>query len=420
MASNPFDPAEVAARIQRDVERSILRARNGIRLASGERPKVAQTPKDLVWERDKVTLYRFRNDDLRYRPPVLLVMSLVSKSYIFDLRPGSSFVEVLLGRGLDVYMLDWGIPDELESGNTLETYCNEYLPRAADAVCDTSDVDELTVFGYCFGGVLAMLYAAANPGPPIRNLAIMATPVDFSKTGPMGAMVKEGRLDADDLIDETGNVPAAAMLQSFKLLKPTQDIVGYANLWEKLWNDEYVESYQTMTQWGNDQIPFPGATMRQTVQMLNRENAIINDTVRLAGRRISMRDITCPFLTVLGDKDHIAPPESIEPVIDLVGSEDRTEMRLHAGHVGLIVGRNATKVTMPAMADWIVAHSAEPPEVVDLRESGDETVLAAAGTAAPATPKAAVKRAKPKVKAKPKSAKKTRTGADGPVSPEQE
>lgn len=361
MANNPFDPGELAARIQRDVERSILRARNGIRLASGERPKVGQTPKELVWQRDKVTLYRFRSDDRRYRPPVLLVMSLVSKSYIFDLRPGSSFVEVLLGKGLDVYMLDWGIPDELEAGNTLETYCDEYLPRAANAVCEESDVDELTVFGYCFGGVLALLYAAAYPGPPIRNLAVMAAPIDFSKTGPMGAMVQDGRLEPEDLIDETGNVPAAAMLQSFKMLKPTQDIVSYANLWDKLWNDEYVESYQTMTQWGNDQIPFPGATMRQTIQMLNRENAILKDTVRLGGRRLSMKDITCPFLSVLGDKDHITPPESVGPMIDIVGSEDRTEMRLKAGHVGLIVGRNASKVTMPAMADWIVSRSLDRP-----------------------------------------------------------
>ncbi|MPY94768.1 MAG: alpha/beta fold hydrolase [Acidimicrobiia bacterium] len=357
--ANPFDPAELIARVQRDLERSVLRARNGIRLASGERPKVAQTPKDLVWQRDKIRLYRFRSDERRYRPPVLLVMSLVSKAYIFDLRPGSSFVEVLLGRGLDVYMLDWGIPDELESGNTLETYCDEYLPRAADAVCAESGVEELTVFGYCFGGVLALLYAAGNPGPPIRNLAVMATPIDFSKTGPMGAMVQEGRLDADDLIDETGNVPAAAMLQSFKMLKPTQDLVGYANLWEKLWNDEYVESYQTMTQWGNDQIPFPGATMRQTVQMLNRENAILNDTVRLGGRHVSLTDITCPFLSVLAEKDHITPPAAIGPLIELVGSEDRTEMRLEAGHVGIIVGRNAAKVTMPAMADWIVQHSGD-------------------------------------------------------------
>lgn len=351
---------DLLGRLRRDLERNTLRARNGIKHVAGiDHAPVGQTPKDLVWQRDKVKLYRYRSDQRRYRPPVLLVMSLVSKSYIFDLRPGSSFVEVLLAEGLDPYMLDWGVPDELEAGNTLETYCDDYLPRAAAAVCAESGVDELTVFGYCFGGVLSLLYAAAHPGPPIRNLAIMATPVDFKKSGPMGALVAEGRLEPEDLLDDTGNVPAEAMLNSFKMLKPTQDLVGYVNLWQNLWNDEFLEAYQTMTRWGRDQIPFPGACMRQTVELFNRQNALINDTMRLGGRRVSLKDITCPFLSVLAENDHIAPPESVSPAIDLVGSEDRQEMRLKAGHVGLIVGRNAARHTMPAMAEWIVQHSGE-------------------------------------------------------------
>jgi polyhydroxyalkanoate synthase len=380
--ANPLSPSELAGRLRRDIERSVLRARNGIKLATGlDRAQVGQTPKDLVWQRDKVTLYRYRSDQRRYRPPVFLVMSLVSKSYIFDLRPGSSFVEVLLGKGLDVFMLDWGVPDELEAQNTLETYCDEYLPRSVAAACDEAGVDEATIFGYCFGGVLSLLYAAGHPGLPIRNLAVMATPIDFTKTGPMATLVQQGRLDPEDMIDETGNVPAEAMLNSFKLLKPTQDLVGYVNLWENLWNDEYLVSYQTMTQWGRDQIPFPGATMRQTVELFSRQNALLNDTMRLGNRRVSLSDIRCPFLSVLAEKDHITPPEAVGPLVDLVGSEDKEEMRLPAGHVGLIVGRNASKRTMPAMADWIVRHSGDP------IEAGDATVRGSvpSATGAPAS-----------------------------------
>ncbi|MFV0258878.1 MAG: alpha/beta fold hydrolase, partial [Acidimicrobiales bacterium] len=222
---------DLLERIRRDIERNALRARNGIKHFAGiDWAPVALTPKDLVWELDKLQLYRYRSDNRRYSTPVLLVMSLVSRSYIFDLRPGSSFVEVLLDKGLDVFMLDWGVPDELEANNTFETYCDEYLPATAEAVCREAGVDELTVFGYCFGGVLSLLYAAGHPGPPIRNLAVMATPVDMQQTGPMASMLAEGRMEPEDLVDETGNVPAETMLNSFKMLKPTQDIVGYANL----------------------------------------------------------------------------------------------------------------------------------------------------------------------------------------------
>lgn len=365
MASAP-NPTDLVGRLRRDVERNVLRARHGIKHVAGiDRTPVGLTPKDLVWQRDKVKLYRYRSDQRRYRPPVLLVMSLVSKSYIFDLRPGSSYVEVLLGRGLDVFMLDWGVPDDLEAENTLETYCDEYLPLAADAVTAEAGAEDLTVFGYCYGGVLSLLYVAGHPGPPVRNLAVMATPIDFSKLGPMAAMVKQGRLDADDLIDETGNVPPDAILNSFRMLKPTGDLVAYANLWQNLWSDAYVESYQAMTQWSRDQIPFPGATMRQNIDLFIRQNALLHDEVRLGGKPRRLADITCPFLTVVAEKDHITPPDAVGPLFSLVGSADKEEMRLKAGHVGLIVGRNASLHTMPAMADWIVRHSGDPIDAGD-------------------------------------------------------
>jgi polyhydroxyalkanoate synthase subunit PhaC len=353
-----LSPTDLAGRLRRDVERSILRTRHGIKhLAGIDRAPVGQTPRDLVWQRDKVTLSRYRSDQRRYRPPVRLVMSLVTRSYIFDLRPGSSFVEVLLAQGLDVYLLDWGVPDEVDAHNGLETYTDEYLPRAAAAACAESDSEDLTVFGYCYGGVLSLLYVAGHPGPPVRNLAVMATPIDFTRMGPMVTMVQEGRLGPDDLVDETGNVPADAVANSFRLLKPTADLSGYANLWQNLWDDAYVEAYQTMTRWSNEHIPFPGAAMRQTVELLVRDNALLSGTVPLADGPRRLADITCPFLTVAGEKDHICPLEAVGPLIDLVGSEDRTEMRLPAGHVGLIVGRNASARTMPAMAGWIAERS---------------------------------------------------------------
>ncbi len=134
--ASALSPSDLADRIRRDVGRSVLRAKNGIKFVTGiGRPDVGATPKDTVWTRDKVQLWRYQSENRRYRPPLLLIMSLVSRSYIFDLRPGSSMVEDFLAGGLDVFLLDWGIPDELDAGNTLETYCDEYMPRAVDAVC---------------------------------------------------------------------------------------------------------------------------------------------------------------------------------------------------------------------------------------------------------------------------------------------
>jgi polyhydroxyalkanoate synthase subunit PhaC len=351
---------DASQRLRGDLDRSARRLRNGIvYFADADLPPVAQTPRDVVWQDGKARLYRYRSDERRHRTPLLLVMSLVSKAYIFDLRPGASFVEVLRDSGLDVYMLDWGTPDTRESDNTLETYVDEMIPDAVDAVLRESGAPDVSILGYCMGGVLALLYAAGHLDAPIRNLAAVATPVDFHKAGPMSTMLGRGRLDVDDIIDDTGNVPPATMLQSFQMLDPLGDVSGVVGLLDRMWDDDFIVAYRTITEWAHDQIPFPGDLLRQMVRLLNRDNGIVNDSLIFGDRPVSVGDITCPMLIVQADRDHITPPESSAPLGDLVGSTDLTRMVLPAGHVGIISGRTARAKTMPAMAAWFVERSGE-------------------------------------------------------------
>jgi polyhydroxyalkanoate synthase len=129
-------------------------------------------------------------------------------------------------------------------------------------------------------------------------------------------------------------------------------------LWQNLWSDEQMAAYQAMGQWTKDHVPFPGAAFRQLVQMM-RDNAIVNDMVLLGGKPVHLTDIRCPFLSVLAERDHISPMTSVGPVVDLVGSADVEEIRLPAGHVGLMASRTASKWTIPRIVDWIDRHSEE-------------------------------------------------------------
>lgn len=353
-----LSPAEVVGRVRRDAERNVLRVRNGLKhLAGVGRPELTQTPKETVWSGEKVELWRYTSPTPRYRTPLLFVHSLVSRSYVFDLVPGNSFVEAMVGRGFDVYLVDWGVPDEMESGNTLETYTDGYLPTIITEVQRLSGAPDVNVFGYCFGGVLSVLSVAGNPSMPVRSLAVMATPTDMSHMGPMTSMIQEGRVEPEDMLDATGNVPADVMRNSFRVLAPLGDVTGYVNLWQNLWKDDFVAAHQVMTQWSNDHIPFPGAAFCQMGELMSRQNLLATGTIPLGGRTVDLADITVPFLNVIGDKDHIVPPEAVGPLSSLVGSQDVTELRLPAGHVGLIVGRTAHRTHIPAMADWIAGQA---------------------------------------------------------------
>jgi polyhydroxyalkanoate synthase len=352
-------PGDLPDRLQRDVERSLLRARNGIRYVRGvSRPAVGATPKDVVWKRGKAELWRYRNEAVRYAPPVLIVHSLVSRSYILDLRPGNSLVEYLTAAGLDVFMLDWGVPDELDADNDFERYVDWYLPRAVAAVRRETGCDEVTLAGYCLGGIFAALYAAGHSAAPVPNLVLMATPIDFGEMGAMVALLREGRVNPDELIDDTGNVPADALYTGFYMLAPTAEVAQKATLLENLWNDEFVEGFQAMAQWSRDHVPFPGAAFRQVVELLVRENALMTGSIRLGGRRIDLADARGNVLNALAERDNVVPPPAVEPVMQLIGDPARREeVRLPGGHVTFGTGKVAKKVTMPRLAEWIIEHS---------------------------------------------------------------
>jgi polyhydroxyalkanoate synthase len=354
------DPGTLLARVNRDVDRSLRRARNSLRYMAETRPTpVGCTPKEVVWRRDKARLYRYAGGASRFRTPVLLVYSLVCRSYILDLRPGNSMVEFLQKAGFDVFLLDWGVPDEVDAENTLETYCDEYLPLALQAACEASGAGEVTLVGYCLGGVLALLYAAGHADAPVRNLVTLATPIDFDEMGAMVALIREGRLNPEHLLDETGNVPADLQHNGFKMLVPTDQVVQYVNLWQNIWNDEFVEGYQAMAQWARDHVPFPGGVFRQLVELMVRGRTLARGSVPLGGREVRLADIRCRVLNVMAEQDTVVPLASTRPLRSLISRRRVRELRLPAGHIACVAGREANRRTLPRLTEWLAMNSDE-------------------------------------------------------------
>ena len=103
-------------------------------LGSADAP-VGLTPKELVWRKNKARLYRYiRSEPATHRTPIFLVLPLINRAYILDLRPGASFVEFLLSEGFDVFLIDWGTPGDEDRALDVTTLVTRYLPRAAKAI----------------------------------------------------------------------------------------------------------------------------------------------------------------------------------------------------------------------------------------------------------------------------------------------
>lgn len=164
--------------LQRALERSGLPSKDFAHLTG----RLGATPKETIYAQGTLKLHRYAPIADRVSwVPVLIVASLVNQPYILDLVPGQSLVEFLLRRGYDVYLIEWGRPRREHASLTLEDYVLDRLPKCVDQVLAASGERELSMIGYCIGGLLAVLYAALHPGVPagpLKNLVCMAAPIN--------------------------------------------------------------------------------------------------------------------------------------------------------------------------------------------------------------------------------------------------
>lgn len=307
-------------------------------------------------------LYRYAPADApgrRVRTPLLLVYALINRPYIFDLLPGRSFVEYMLGRGFDVYLLDWGAPGPEDRAIRFDDYAAERLPRVVRRVLAASESDDLHMLGYCIGGTLAALYAALFPEAPLRTLALLAPPIDFAAGAGVFAKWLDPRyLDVDNLVDKLGNIPPELIEFGSKMLKPVENYVGvYAGLWDRLDDPAAVEGWQAMHRWVHDGVPFAGAAFRQWVNDFIRGNRLVKGELLAAGRRADLANIRAPLLNVAAQHDHIVPLAQSAALMPLVSSADQRLEVVPSGHVGLMGGSGARNRVWPAIADWLALRS---------------------------------------------------------------
>ena len=349
-------------RWQDELQQMLMRTQKTLEVVLDvEDPKVGQTARDVVWEHGRAKLYHYHPlAERTVATPVLMVHSLVNKPYILDLFPGGSFIEFLLRRGFDMYLIDWGTPTEADRHLVLEDYVLDMLPAVMRLITDNSPNGRASIVGYCMGGLFVVLYAALHPDAPLDAVACLATPADYHKMGLFSVFSAERNFDVDAFVDRVGNIPGEMIEQQFRLLRPAStefSPVQYVQLWQNILNDRYVEQYRAMNKWARDHIPFPGECFRQVTKELNWGNKLIKGELVLGGKPVRLDAIKRPFLHVVARYDHVVPYESAAPLVQLVGSEDKEEIVLEGGHVSLVAGRHAITRLWPRFGEWLKDHA---------------------------------------------------------------
>jgi len=338
-----------------DVTRKLEKTRNVLHSAGAI--EVGSTPNEIVHES---RLYRL----LHYRPmvsktaktPILFVYALINRSYILDLQPDKSWIRNLLSQGLDIYLIDWKTPAQVDKYVSFDDYVNNYIDDCVEFVRRKTSVNRITLHGYCMGATMSVIYSTLHEDK-IRNLATIAPVIDSDQdTTVLGNFSKH--IEVDRMFNSIGNLPAEQLYALYSTLKPfKQGVNKYFNLVENIDNEEFVQNFLRIEKWLYDTPPIAGETFRQWIIDIYQKNLLVANEMKIGNEIIDLSKIKIPLLNIVAEEDHLVSPQCSAPLNGAVSSHDKRLMRFHTGHVGLIASSYSQNNVLPKVGQWIKSRS---------------------------------------------------------------
>jgi polyhydroxyalkanoate synthase len=284
--------------------------------------------------------------------PVLIVPSLVNRSYILDLTEQRSLTRWLAQQGFRPYLIDWGTPDESERSFSLTDYVAGYLKRALDSLLQQTAGRPPVMMGYCMGGLLALALAQRRQ-KDIAGLALLATPWDFHAAG-RGASADQLALAIEaylPLASQLGSLPVDALQSLFACLDPmavTRKFLGFSKLDPA---GKAARNFVALEDWINDGVPLAAPVARECLEAWYLQNRPARNAWKIAGRAIVPGELDLPCLGVVPLQDRIVPPAS---AMALCGALNSVEViRPRSGHIGMVVGQRAARELWEPLGRWL-------------------------------------------------------------------
>ncbi|SFG58162.1 class III poly(R)-hydroxyalkanoic acid synthase subunit PhaC [Neptunomonas qingdaonensis] len=317
---------------------------------------VAQSKGIEIFSQDKLKLLFFggnKHISKRCRTPLLITYALVNRWYMIDLEPEKSLLKALNDLGLDVYVIDWGYPDQADRFLDLDDYINEYMNNCVEHVCMHSEATQVNLLGICQGGTLSLCYTAIYP-EKVRNLITMVTPVDFqTETNLLSLLARS--VDVDLAVSTYGNIPGEMLNDSYNSLMPMRlGIQKNLGMPKQLNTTESALSFLRMEKWIYDSPDQAGEAFRQFIKWFFQENLLIKGQITIGDYPVRLSAITQPVLNIFGAYDHLVPPDASLALGDHVGSQDYQTLEIKAGHIGVFVSGKSQAIVPANINDWLL------------------------------------------------------------------
>ncbi|MCB1823540.1 MAG: polyhydroxyalkanoic acid synthase [Candidatus Competibacteraceae bacterium] len=323
---------------------------------------VGVTPGKVIFRNRLIELIQYQPATTQvYAEPVLVVPAWIMKYYILDLSPHNSMVKYLVEKGHTVFMISWKNPTAADRDIGMDDYREHGVMAALDAVSVTLPERKIHTVGYCLGGTLLTLTAAAmarDGDHRLKTITLFAAQTDFTEAGELLLFINESQVSfLEDMMWDQGYLDADQMVGAFQMLR-SNDLI-----WSRIVHDYLLGRRQPLNDlmaWNADQTRMPFRMHSEYLRHIFLGNELATGHYKVDDRTISITDIRAPIFTVGTEQDHVAPWRSVYK-INLLADADEVIFLLTSG------GHNAGIVSEPGhrRRSFQVAYRGEQDRYID-------------------------------------------------------
>ena len=300
---------------------------------------IATTPGKVIFRNHLIELIQYEPRTERVaRRPLLFVPPWIHKYYIFDLGEQNPLVRWALEHGRTVMMISWADTSGASAAAaTVQDYITDGLEAALGAIARATGERQVDAVGYCLGGTLlaaCVAHLAATGDDRIRTATLLATPLDFSQPGELGAITDEATLSSMAEMDALGTVDASELARTFSLQRRNDLLWSFVVNNYLLGKDAFP---QELLHWIADWMPLPVAMHRSYLRAFYQGNGLIEPGgVTIRGRPLDLRKVRIPVYFLSAREDHIAPWTSIYKAAHILCGPSRFVLTASGHFAGIV------------------------------------------------------------------------------------